>query len=84
MSLLPKISKLVRIPELLKHKKQEEEHQKRQRQKKERERNSNFIFNQVTISQTSKNYLEVDTPSKIPEIVNERKEGKGAKIDLRA
>ena len=87
MSLLPKISKLVRIPELLKHKREEEEQQRRKKRQNERDRNSKFIIDEVTISQTSKAYIEVDMPTKapeVPDIIKEKSEGKGVKIDLRA
>ncbi len=87
MSLLPKISKLSKIPELLKHKREEEEHQRKKKRERERERNSKFIIDEVTISQASKSHMEVEMPTKlpeVPEIIKEKDEGKGIKIDLRA
>jgi hypothetical protein len=87
MSLLPKISKLSKIPELLKHKREEEEHQRKKKRQKEKERNSKFIIDEVTISQASKSNMEVEMPTKppeVPEIIKEKDEGKGIKIDLRA
>lgn len=87
MSLLPKISKLSKIPELLKHKREEEEHQRKKKRQNERERNSKFIIDEVTISQASKSYMEVERPNKlpeVPEIIKEKDDGKGIKIDLRA
>jgi hypothetical protein len=84
MALLPKISKLRKIPDLLRHKRDEEE-QNRKRQQ-ERERNSKFIIDEVTISQASKSHMEVETPFKlpeVPEIIKEKDDGKGIKIDLK-
>ena len=88
MSLLPKISRLSKIPELLKHRREEEEHQQEQkrRQKQQKERNSKFIVDEVTISQSSKAHLEVEKPNKMPEMseINKDKEdGIGIKIDLK-
>ena len=85
MSLLPKISKLRKIPDLLRHKRDEEEHQNRKRQQ-ERERNSKFIIDEVTISQASKSHMEVEIPFKlpqVPEIIKEKDDGKGIKVDLK-
>lgn len=88
MSLFPKISRLSKIPELLKHKREEEEHQKKKKKReKEKERNARFIIDEVTISQASKSHMEVELPTKVPtvpEIITEKDEGKGVKIDLRA
>ncbi len=87
MSLLPKISKLSRIPELLKHKREEEEHQQKKKRQKEKDKNARFIIDEVTISQASKSHMEVDVPAKppeVPEIIKEKDDGKGIKIDLRA
>ncbi len=87
MSLLPKISRLHKIPELLKHKREEEQQQQhKKKQKKEKERNARYITDEVTISQSSKAHLEVDVPFKtpdVPEIIKEKDEGKGVKIDLK-
>jgi len=86
MSLLPKISRLSKIPELLKHKKEEEEQQRKKKHQKEKERNARFIIDEVTISQASKTHMEVDIPYKppaVPEIIKEKDEGKGVKIDLK-
>ena len=85
MSLLPKISKLRKIPDLLRHKRDEEEQQNRKRQQ-ERQRNSKFIIDEVTISQVSKSHLEVEIPFKfpqVPEIIKEKDDGKGIKVDLK-
>ncbi len=87
MSLLPKISRLSKIPELLKHKKEEEEQQRKKKKRdQERERNARFIVDEVTISQASKAHLEVEVPNKmpnVPEIIKEKDEGKGVKLDIK-
>lgn len=86
MSLLPKISRLSKIPELLKHKREEEEQQQEEKRRQQKERNSKFIVDEVTISQSSKAHLEVEKPTKMPEIseINKDKEdGIGIKIDLK-
>ena len=80
---LPKISKLRKIPDLLRHKK-EEQHNRKKRQ--ERERNSKVIIDEITISQASKSHMEVEVPFKlpeVPEIIKEKDDGKGIKIDLK-
>ena len=85
MALLPKISKLRKIPDLLRHKRDEEEQQNRKR-RQERERNSKFIIDEVTIIQASKSHMEEETPFKlpeVPEIIKEKDDGKGIKIDLK-
>ncbi len=86
MSLLPKISRLSKIPELLKHKKEEEEQQRKKKRDQERERNARHIVDEVTISQASKAHLEVDVPNKlphVPEIIKQKDEGKGVKLDIK-
>lgn len=86
MSLLPKISRLTKIPELLKHKREEEEHQQKKKRQNQKQRNARIIVDEVTISQASKAHLEVDIPFKrpeVPEIIKEKDEGKGGTIDLK-
>ena len=78
------ISKLTKIPELLKHKREEEQQQEKKR-KKQKQRNSRYIVDEVTISQAAKAHLEVDVPFKppeVPEIIKEKDEGKGGNLDL--
>ena len=69
----------------MRHKRDEEEQQNRKRQQ-ERERNSKFIIDEVTISQASKSHMEVEIPFKlpqVPEIIKEKDDGKGIKVDLK-
>ncbi len=86
MAFLPNISKLSKIPQLLKHKREEEEHERQKKKQREKERNSKFIFDEVTISQSSKSHIEIEKLIKlpqVPEIIREKDEGKGVKIDLK-
>lgn len=86
MSLVPKISRLHKIPELLRHRQEEEEQRKKKKQQEKEQEQNRFIEDEVTISQASKAHLEVDLPTKlpaIPEIIKEKDKGKGVKLDLR-
>ena len=87
MSLLPKISRLQKIPEMLKHKQEEEEARKKRKEKdRKRQEQQQFILDEVTISQSSKDQLKVNPPPFKPVAMkgpDKKEEGIGVKLDLR-
>ena len=89
MSLFDKITRLHKIPEMLKHKQEEEkERQKKKRRDQEEKRFSKFINDEVTISQESKAHLEVKRPPRpeafeAPDRSRKKEKGMGEKLDLR-
>ena len=88
MSLFDKVSRLHRIPGLLKHKEEEEEERRQQKRRDQEEKRVRFIEDEVTISQESKAHLEVKKPPnpfafEQPQKNKKKEEGVGDKLDLR-
>lgn len=89
MSLFDKVSRLHKIPELLKYRQEEdEERRKKKRRDQEEKRFNKLIEDEVTISQESKAHLEVKKPPnpfafQVPKEHKKKEEGMGEKLDLR-
>lgn len=86
MPLTPKISRLQRIPELLKYKREEEEERKRRRGREQKKQPGQFIEDEVSISLESKAQLEVKmapNPKAFEAPQKTKDDGVGENLDLR-
>lgn len=84
MSLVPKITRFTKLPELLKHKQEAEEKQKKGRQDRhEKDKHPPFsIEDEVSLSPESLSELKVQFPAKEPEKPKSNDENIGGHIDL--
>ena len=88
MSLFDKVSRLNKIPSLLKYKEEEEEERRQQKRREQEDKRAKYIEDEVMISQESKAHLEVKRPPNPfafvePEMKKKKEEGVGEKLDLR-
>jgi hypothetical protein len=85
MSLVPKITRVTKLPELLKHKQEAEEKQKKGRQdRKEKERPPFVIEDEVALHSKTLSEFKVRTHSKEPQKPKAKDETIGGHIDLQA
>ncbi|MTI86471.1 MAG: hypothetical protein FH748_00730 [Balneolaceae bacterium] len=86
MSIVPKITRLTKLPELLKHKQEAEERSKKDREQSKKQKREQPSFNmedEASINSSKMLELKVDKPTSKPQ--NEKKaeaKGKGGRVDL--
>ncbi|MBO6586840.1 MAG: hypothetical protein JJ953_12100 [Gracilimonas sp.] len=85
MSLVPKITRFTKLPELLKHKQEAEEKQKKGRQdRKDKERPPFVMEDEVAIHSQDLSEFKVQTHKKEPQKPKTKDETIGGHIDLQA
>ncbi|MCP9291879.1 MULTISPECIES: hypothetical protein [Gracilimonas] len=85
MSLVPKITRFTKLPELLKHKQEAEEKQKKGRQdRKDKDRPPFVIEDEVALNSKSLSELKVRAHAKEPQKPKTKDETIGGHIDLQA
>ena len=85
MSLVPKITRFTKLPELLKHKQEAEEKQKKGRQdRKGKDRPPFIIEDEVSLHSQDLKEFKVHTHSKEPQKPKTKDETIGGHIDLKA
>ncbi|MEQ8525930.1 hypothetical protein [Gracilimonas sp.] len=84
MSLVPKITRFTKLPELLKHKQEAEEKQKKGRQDRqdEKDRPPFVIEDEVALSRESLSEFKVKAQSREPQKPKSKDENIGGHIDL--
>lgn len=85
MSLVPKISRFTKLPELLKHKQEERDRRKKGRQDRDEHKRPPFsIEDELSLSPESLSELKVKSPEKKPHKSADIDDKKGGNIDLQA